>query len=388
MAVMTSFEGFYDMAGDVVEVVEIGGRLVIRFEGVPDRFAPTLRSVGDATFVVETGTLSGAEVSFNESGGLFGGVIPIERISQPLPPPWPTGKGLTLNEPDPADEEDTAYQELWTEIKERSDGGWINWDLPWPRHRFVEWLTRRRHVIFHGSPHADLDLFVPRRGSIELFDHGGRGNRGAVYGTPYGLWSMWFAVIDRPKLQGSIRNGVLNFATSSETLDVYHFSVHHELLGQSLWRTGTLYLLSPETFEPIPFYPGGPPSNEWASTVELRPIARLEVRPEDFPFRDQVGGHDDSELIAAEKLGDIVTDHIDAAHRIEGGVAVRLRWDNDIAAIIEDYLESRRRFTPDVNRQLRIEPSGDHWIEIEGPDGFIQTYQKMLSSRDIEIQST
>jgi hypothetical protein len=69
-------------------------------------------------------------------------------------------------------------------------------------------------------------------------------------------------------------------------------------------------------------------------------------------------------------------------------VAVRLRWDNDIAAIIEDYLESRRRFTPDVNRQLRIEPSGEHWIEIEGPDGFIQTYQKMLSSRDIEIQST
>lgn len=134
---MTSFEGFYDMAGDVVEVVEIGGRLVIRFEGVPDRFAPTLRSVGDATFVVETGTLSGAEVSFNESGGLIGGVIPIERISQPPPPPWPTGKGLTLNEPDLSEEEDTAYQELWSEVSERSDGGWIRWDLPWLRHRFV-----------------------------------------------------------------------------------------------------------------------------------------------------------------------------------------------------------------------------------------------------------
>lgn len=385
MAVMTRFGGFYDMAGDIVEVVEMGGRLVIRFEGVPDRFAPTLKPIGDSNFVVETGTLSGAEVSFDESGGLIGGVIPIERISEPIAPSWPTGKGLTLNEADPVDEEATAYQALWTEISERSDGGWIKWDLPWPRHRFVEWLTRRRHVIFHGSPLADLDLFVPRRGSIELFDHGGRGNRGAVYGTPYGLWSMWFAVIDRSNLQGSIRNGVLNFATNSETLDVYHFSVHHELLGQSLWRTGTLYILSPETFEPIPFYPGGPPSNEWASTVELRPIARLEVRPEDFPFRDQVGGHDDSELLAAEKLGDVVTDHIEAAHLFEGGVAVRLRWDDDIADIIEEYLESRRRFTPDVIRQHRIEPAGEHWIDIRGPQGFLQNYEKVLVSHGITI---
>jgi hypothetical protein len=290
-----------------------------------------------------------------------------------------------LSEPDPTDEEDAAYQRLWTEIRQRSDGGWITWDLPWPRHRFVEWLTRHRHVIFHGSPLADLETFVPRRGSIELFDHGGRGNRGAVYGTPYGLWSMWFAVIDRSKLDGSIRNGVLNFVSGDEALDVYNFSVHHEYLGQEIWRTGTLYLLPPETFEAIPFYPGGPPSNEWASTVELRPIARLEIRPEDFPFLDRVGGHDDSELIAADQLGDILTAHIDAANRTPAGIAVHLRWDDEIAQIIEPYLESRRRFTPDVMRQHRIEPTGEHWLDLEGPDGYLQTYEKMLETRGIEI---
>jgi hypothetical protein len=383
---MTQVAGFYDLVGDIVEVVEIEGRFVIRFEAVPDRFAPTLRPTGDRSFIVETGTMAGAEISFNETGGVIGGIIPIERIKRPDPPPWPIGKGLILSEANLSPDEDAAYQQLWTEIRQRSDGGWITWDLPWPRHRFVEWLTRRRHVIFHGSPHGDLDLFVPRRGSIELFDHGGRGNRGAVYGTPYGLWSMWFAVIDRSKIDGSIRNGVFNFASGDETLDVYNFSVHHEYLGQEIWRTGTLYLLPPDTFQPIPFYPGGPSSNEWASTVELRPIARLEIKPEDFPFLDRVGGHDDSELIASDQLGETVTEHIDAAHRIAGGVAVHLRWDDEIAQVIEPYLESRRRFTPDVMRQHRIEPTGEHWIDVEGPDGFIQTYQQMLSSRGIEIK--
>jgi hypothetical protein len=196
---------------------------------------------------------------------------------------------------------------------------------------------------------------------------------------------MWFAVIDRSKLDGSIRNGVLNFVSGDEALDVYNFSVHHEYLGQEIWRTGTLYLLPPETFEAIPFYPGGPPSNEWASTVELRPIARLEIRPEDFPFLDRVGGHDDSELIAADQLGDILTAHIDAANRTPAGIAVHLRWDDEIAQIIEPYLESRRRFTPDVMRQHRIEPTGEHWLDLEGPDGYLQTYEKMLETRGIEI---
>jgi hypothetical protein len=274
-------------------------------------------------------------------------------------------------------------------VVERSDGEWITWDLPWPRHRFVEWLTQRRLVIFHGSPLADIETFVPRRGSIELFDHGGRGNRGAVYGTPYGLWSMWFAVIDRSKLEGSIRNGVFNFESAGgETLDVYNFSVHHEHLDKEIWRTGTLYLLPPDTFEAIPFYPGGPPSNEWASTVELRPIARLEIRPEDFPFLDRVGGHDDSELIAADRLGEIVNEHIDAGQRTEGGLAVHLRWDDEIAQIIEAYLESRRRFTPDVARRHRVDNSGEHWLDIEGPAGFLQTFQQTLSSRGIAVEAT
>jgi len=93
MAAMTKVAGFYDLTGYIAEVVAIDGRFVIRFESVPDRFAPTLTPTGDNSFVVETGNMAGAEISFNESGGVIGGIVPIERIERSDPPPWPTGKG-------------------------------------------------------------------------------------------------------------------------------------------------------------------------------------------------------------------------------------------------------------------------------------------------------
>jgi len=33
-----------------------------------------------------------------------------------------------------------------------------------------------------------------------------------------------------------------------------------------------------------------------ASPVHVKPLARLEIRPEDFPFLSQIRGHDDSRL--------------------------------------------------------------------------------------------
>ena len=57
----------------------------------------------------------------------------------------------------------------------------------------------------------EIDEFQPARKSMELYDETGRGNLQAVYGTHDGLWAMFFAIIDRPNLQGSIRNGVTYF---------------------------------------------------------------------------------------------------------------------------------------------------------------------------------
>ena len=215
-------------------------------------------------------------------------------------------------------------------------------------------------------------------------DQGGTGNRAAVYGTPYGLWAMWFAVIDRDKLIGSIRNGVMSWTDrTGESIDL-NFSVHHDFVGGEIWRTGTLYLFRRDDFTPNSFYPGGPASNEWTSESTLTPLARLTIEPADFPFRDRVGGHDDGELIAAEAVGEIVMARVTGARSIPGGVLVTLRWDDEVAGVWDEYLASRLRFNPDVQRTLTLD-HGNARMEVRGPDGFLQAYVASLYKSGVEV---
>jgi hypothetical protein len=194
-------------------------------------------------------------------------------------------------------------------------------------------------------------------------------------------------VIDRPKLKGSIRNGAMTWPDrSGNPVDLYRFTVHKDFVGTNIWRTGTLYLFSRSDFEPIPFYPGGPASNEWASTSELKPLARLIIDPADFPFLNRVGGHDDGELIAAEAIGDIVMAKIDGARSVPGAILVSLIWDDEIAGIWDEYLETRRRFNPDVKRTLTLETGGRATIEVRGPEGFLQAYEASLLQSGIHLE--
>jgi hypothetical protein len=212
-------------------------------------------------------------------------------------------------------------------------------------------------------------------------DHAGKGNLAAVYGTPMGLWALWFAVLDRSRLRGTIRNGVQRWADrEGRTRDLYFFSVDHSHVGDDIWRSGTLYLLPRDSFRPSPFFPGGPDSNEWASPKEVRPLKRLAVDPEDFPFRDRVGGHDDSEVIRGEEISGVVLDRVRSASRVPGGFDLALEWDEGVAAIFQEYLALARKFMPDVERRLV-----DSTLEIRGPAGFLQSFEKSLERHGIAV---
>lgn len=380
--------GTYLLGLEPMLVSLVDGEVLIRLEGVPEELAAGLAGSGNS-YVVVGSQLGGATVDFDEGdpapGGRLGGVIPFIRADDATTSA--SGRGLRLEgfEWDPGEED--LYRELADSILENRDGRSLVWDHPWPKWRFIEWLSRRGQFIFHGSPLADLDSFLPRRNSVEIMDQGGTGNRAAVYGTPFGLWAMWFAVIDRPKLKGSIRNGAMTWPDrSGNPVDLYRFTVHKDFVGSNIWRTGTLYLFSQSDFEPISFYPGGPASNEWASTSELKPLARLTIDPPDFPFINQVGGHDDGELIAAEEIGDIVMAKIGSARSVPGAILVLLTWDDEVAGIWDEYLETRRRFNPDVERTLTLEPEGRATIEVRGPEGFLQAYEATLLQSGIHLE--
>jgi len=378
--------GTYLLGVEPLIVAEQDGDLVLSALGVPPEFAARIVENGGG-FRVEGGPLDGAVLTFADGEPCPGGVIAgtFEFTRAPAGASLPGGRGLLAPPLDLSSREIALYRELLAEIERGPDGAWLELEER-PRWRFVEWLTRQQKVIFHGSPKPDIDVFAPVRSSVEIMDHAGTGNLAAVYGTPFGLWAMWFAVLERSGLEGSIRNGVTRWTDrSGGELDAYHFSVHHEHVGGDIWRSGTLYLLPREPFRPNSFLPGGPDTGEWASPQEVEPLKRLAVDPDDFPFLDQVGGHDDTELIRAGRLSDVVLDHVRRARRMPGGLELALDWDDSLAAVFDDYLETARTFTPDVERRLTRVDADGALLAVRGAAGFLQSLEGSLAKRDVPV---
>jgi hypothetical protein len=72
-----------------------------------------------------------------------------------------------------------------------------------------------------------------------------------------------------------------------------------QALKQQPWRPGTVYLLPAGTFELQPRMRVGDvlvQPAQWASPLPVTPVAKLAVQPEDFPFLDQIRGHDDERV--------------------------------------------------------------------------------------------
>jgi hypothetical protein len=276
---------------------------------------------------------------------------------------------------EPSPDLDATLADLWAKAQ-GLDGAALDLPDTVAPHHFVQWLMARDELIFHGSNRRDIDEFLPRRTSMELHDVGGRGNLGAVYGTHDGLWSMFFAVVDRGALRGSIRNGVSRFdAPDGDRVDVYHFSVSSVSLPEHPFTSGALYLLPRRTFQRIPFYPGGPPSPEWASTEPVRPIARILLEPEDFPFLDRVGGHDDGPLLEFGELATAVVDAATAAERVDGGFRITTTASR---GDVERWAELAAGFFPDVYHRVDAVGAATS-VTLTGPPALVHTMEDRLA---------
>jgi hypothetical protein len=186
---------------------------------------------------------------------------------------------------------------------------------------------------------------------------------------------MFFAIVDRSRVRGSIRNGVGRYeAEDGTSINLYRFSIEESSLVDRPFCPGALYVLPRAPFERIPLYPGGPPTNEWACFSPVRPAARFMVTPDDFPFLDRIGGHEEAEFLRLAEVGDVVFSHVVAAERIPGGVRVTL--DAALAVAIRDeWLELGRRFYPDVVRNVVDATT----IELSGPPAFVHGIEARLA---------
>jgi len=172
----------------------------------------------------------------------------------------------------------------------------IHYNLPWPKWQFLCHLADHHHLAMHGSGDPNIALFEPRQ-SNDLNEFG---NQKAVYAASDGIWAMFFAIVDRARVN-SITNACVRLEDETGTLygPYYVFSVSQSALPNRPWRTGTVYLLPRESFMDQPSMAFGASKvhiAQLASTEPVQPLAKLTVTPEDFPFLEQIRGHIDERL--------------------------------------------------------------------------------------------
>ena len=361
--------GRWSHGGRLIEVRPDGDGYRLEIPGVPASYAPRLRRRAgepgepDGPLVVVGGPYDGLNVTTVHRDGvdhlLVGGVLALApwRDSTDAPagaavirslPAWP-------QPPDAGTER--RFENLLAQVR-GGGGGVVRPPADVALGSWVRWLSDRDAVLFHGSDNGGLDVLYPRRTSYEVDDQAQRGNRAAVYATDDGWWAMWFSVIDRGRVRGSIRSGVEIFTDpQGQRLPVYRFSVDYRILPPPL-RDGWLYVLARDTFHQLPVVPGGPPSHEWCSPETVVPLARLPVRPTDFPFHDRISGHDDGDLFRLGELNALVRARITGGVPTRDGVTLRMRWDDALAAASAEYLELAHRFMPEISRSFHHDADG------------------------------
>ena len=169
-------------------------------------------------------------------------------------------------------------------------------DSPLPEERidFLRWLAANRNVVFHGSPRADLAELSIERKSQDMTEWG---NQQAVYATTDPVWAIYFACLRRDDGWRGTRNGSMGSPRGPLYPRSYFFVHNRGSQSPERFGPGSLYVLPPETFEAEPPLGGVIDTAHLVSRTSVRPLARVEVTPADFPFRDRIGYYRDREPI-------------------------------------------------------------------------------------------
>lgn len=154
--------------------------------------------------------------------------------------------------------------------------------------RFLYFIQQKHQVLFHGTNQGQIETFEPRKQT--LFN--GK-DTVAVFASQDPVWSMFYAVLDKQKITGSIRNACIRIANSF--VKHYYFSINQATSNLSPWTDGYLYLLKREHFQPASRHEIA--FDEWVSAKEVTPLGRIKLKPEDFPLLQKVTIHTEGENI-------------------------------------------------------------------------------------------
>lgn len=156
---------------------------------------------------------------------------------------------------------------------------------------YLYFLVDKQEFLFHGSNQSNIDILTPR------IQENYRGDEiRAVFASSDAIWAMFFAIIDRERYRGSLRNGSFLLSRPGKNSERYYFfSINKEMVGKSPWRSGSVYILPRASFNQSGT--GSVRFDEWFSEEPVIPTAKIDISPGDFPLFERVGTHSESESI-------------------------------------------------------------------------------------------
>ena len=209
---------------------------------------------------------------------------------------------------DPQDDRDGSLRSFTDRHVLVGRGDWVPHPLPCPAWTYLTWLGEAKGLMLHGSAHPAIDVFTPCSPNDRSPDAFSK--QRAVFATTDGIWAIFYAILARGGAPFSFLNAALQFGDGDGRWSPmhYYFSLSHGAPAEP-WRPGVVYVLPAEGFEQQP--PdriGDRPVLEphFARRTPVRPLAKVRVRPEDFPFLDRVARHDRARVDArsvAEPFG-------------------------------------------------------------------------------------
>lgn len=181
-------------------------------------------------------------------------------------------------------EQAQAFEELYKKILS-ADGNFIEYNLPYAKREFLEYLTEKKNLLVHGS-NWDTEELEPRLANCKSKKFG---NLNAVYATADAVLPIFYAIKDKEKFRGMANSG---FSEKKEvnraTKKVYTFGIEPEMLKSDPWSVGVVYILPKDLFEQGTD-DDGVLIDEWVSRHPVKPLAKLRVTPEDFPYLKDIG---------------------------------------------------------------------------------------------------
>jgi hypothetical protein len=170
----------------------------------------------------------------------------------------------------------------------------IQYSLSIPKWQFLCYLADNYSYALHGSNNKNIKLFEPRQ-SIDVNTFG---NKKAVYAAADGIWPIFYAICNREQYKMTINNACIYITENNNNKigPLYFFSISKNILAYKPWQTGAVYILPKETFDVqdsiiTELYKIDIP--QLRSEKSVKPLAKLMVNAEDFPFLNNIRGHDD-----------------------------------------------------------------------------------------------